>query len=109
MLATPEEHGNRRLHHELEHAIKSINRELIGGATGAITRAAFTDVARMVACLRARHLERVLALGQRCASSGIDTEAALELKRLREAYIEAMEGFAALEHALQRGYVSLSG
>ncbi len=36
------------------------------------------------------------------------TDAALELKPLREAYHEAAEGFAALEHALQRGYVTLA-
>jgi hypothetical protein len=29
------------------------------------------------------------------------------LKHLHEAYAEAMEGYAALEHALQRGYVTL--
>jgi hypothetical protein len=109
MLATPEERGSRRLHHELEHAIRAINRDVIGGATGAISRDAFTDVARMVARLRGRYLASVLTLGTRCVGGSIDTETALELKRLREAYAEALEGFAALEHALQRGYISLSG
>jgi hypothetical protein len=50
----------------------------------------------------------VLRLGEESLNGDIDTEAALELKPLREAYTEAVEGFAALEHALQRGYVSLA-
>ncbi len=108
MLATPEEATYRRLHQELELEIQGINHNLIGAATGTISRGAFTDTARMVACLRARYLYSVLQLGKECHSTCIPTEAALELKQLREAYGEALEGFAALEHALQRGYLSLA-
>jgi len=50
----------------------------------------------------------VLQFGGKCHSECIPTERALELERLRSAYFEAMEGFNALEHALQRGYVTLS-
>ncbi len=109
MLSTPEEVSSRRLHHELELEISNINRELIGSSAGVVTRTAFTNTARMVACLRARYLRTVLTLGGHCHDECIDTDQALELKRLREAYTEAMEGFAALEHALQRGYVTLGG
>ncbi|MEQ8230142.1 MAG: hypothetical protein RLW61_19715 [Gammaproteobacteria bacterium] len=108
MSAPGDEQENRRLHYELEHAIKKINCEQISGATGQLTRKRFIEVARMVACLRARYLHRVLELGANCPETCIETEVALELKRLREAYSEAMEGFAALEHALQRGYIQLS-
>jgi len=65
------------------------------------------NVARMVACLRGRYLQCVLKLGEESLNEHTDTDAALELRPLREAYVEAMEGFAALEHALERGYVSL--
>ncbi|MEQ8660241.1 MAG: hypothetical protein RLW62_05455 [Gammaproteobacteria bacterium] len=109
MPAQREEQENRRLHYELEHAIKSINCEQIGNATGELTKARFIEVARMVACLRARYLHRVLELGANCPETCIETEVALDLKRLREAYSEAMEGFSALEHALQRGYIQLRG
>ncbi len=109
MLATPEEATSRRLHQELESEIMNINHSLISATTGAITRSAFTDTARMVACLRARYLHTVLKLGKECHDNCIPTAGALELKQLREAYTEAMEGFAALEHALQRGYLSLAG
>ncbi|MGE0483945.1 MAG: hypothetical protein AB7Q81_07385 [Gammaproteobacteria bacterium] len=103
----PTEHENRRLHYELEHAIRIINSEQIGLATGPISRDAFINVAKLVACLRARYLHTLLKLGNECGDECIDTEVALELKRLREAYTEAKEGFAALEHALGRGYVHL--
>jgi len=108
MLSQTDEVAVRRLHYELETTIRNLNQELISVSTGAITHSAFTNVARMVACLRGRYLQSVLKLGNESLAEDIDTNAALELKPLREAYTEAMEGFAALEHALQRGYVSLA-
>ena len=88
--------------------IRDVNQELISASTGAITRSAFTNVARMVADLRGRYLQCVLRLGEGSLSGHITTDATLEMKSLREAYNEAAEGFAALEHALQRGYVTLA-
>jgi len=108
MFSSPEEHEHRRLHHELEQAITTINREQIGAVTGKITREHFTNVVKMVACLRGRYLYTVLQLGGKCHSECIPTESALELKRLHDAYSEAIEGFAALEHALHRGYITLT-
>ncbi len=108
MLLPPDEVATRRLHHELEMTIRDVNYELISASTGAITRDAFTNVARMVADLRGRYLQCVLRLGEESRSGHVETGAALELKPLREAYHEAAEGFAALEHALQRGYVTLA-
>ena len=108
MFNTNDEFDHRQLHHELEQSITAINRSQIGAVTGAISRTAFINVVKMVACLRARYLHTVLDLGKDCHSECITTEAALELQRLRQAYTEAMDGFAALEHALKRGYVQLS-
>lgn len=108
MLLPPDDVATRRLHHELEMTIREVNHELISASTGAITRSAFTNVARMVARLRGRYLQCVLKLGEESRNADIDIEGAVELKLLREAYTEAAEGFAALEHALQRGYVSLA-
>ncbi|HTD91387.1 MAG TPA: hypothetical protein VK663_12040 [Burkholderiales bacterium] len=108
MLTSPEEHDHRRLHHELEQAITTINLEQISAVIGKITKENFINVVKMVACLRARYLFTVLQLGGKCHSECIPTEVALELKRLREAYTEAVEGFAALEHALHRSYLTLS-
>lgn len=108
MPRATDEMGHRRLHNELELAITKINRESIGSVTGSISKEHFINVVRMVACLRSRYLHTVLQLGSCCHSECIPTESALELKKLREAYTEAREGFEALEHALQRGYVTLS-
>ena len=99
---------NRRLHYELEHAIKTINTSAIGALTGPITKEAFTNVAQTVAGLRARYLQSVVALGTRAGEVVLDDAGAFELKRLREAYTEAMDGFSALQHALERGYVVLA-
>ena len=107
MLDTDDELDHRRLHYEFEQSITAINRSQIGAVTGDISKSAFINVVKMVACLRARYLHTVLALGKDCHSECITTEAALELKRLRQAYTEALDGFAALEHAVKRGYVHL--
>lgn len=107
MNSSPEEPEHRRLHHQLEQAITTVNREQIGAVTGKITKENFINVVKMVACLRARYLYTVLKLGGENHSECVPTESALELKALREAYSEAMDGFAALEHALHRGYVNL--
>jgi hypothetical protein len=108
MSRTDEEFDHRRLHHELEQSITVINRSQIGSVTGPISRTAFINVVKMVACLRARYLHTVLNLGKECHSECITTEAALELQKLRQAYTEAMAGFAALEHAVERGYVQIA-
>ena len=108
MLNTDEEIDHRRLRHELEQSITAINRAQIGAVTGGIDTAAFINVVKMVACLRARYLHHVLELGKNCHSECITTDAALELQRLRQAYSEALEGFVALEHAVKRGYVHIS-
>jgi hypothetical protein len=108
MLNTDDEIDHRRLRHELEQSITTINRSQIGAVTGDISKTAFINVVKMVACLRARYLHTVLNLGKDCHSECITTEAALELQRLRQAYTEALEGFAALEHAVKRGYVHIA-
>ena len=108
MLSTEDEIDHRRLRHELEQSITAINRSHIGAVTGDISKTAFINVVKMVACLRARYLHTVLELGKDCHSECISTEAALELARLRQAYNEALEGFAALEHAVKRGYVHIA-
>ena len=100
--------NNRRLKYELEHAIKQINRDLIGEAAGTLGREDFSQVAKMVACLRARYLQTTLKMAESSGDQCIDTESALELKNLRIAYEEALAAFDALEHALRRGYIDFA-
>ena len=108
MQAHPEETAHRRLHHELQQAIALINRDQISAVSGVVTRESYFNLAKMVARLRARYLSTVFELGNRYPDELIPTEMALELKKLREACNEAIEGFDAVEHALHRGYVRLS-
>ena len=100
---------NRRLHYELEHTVKQINRELIGEAAGTVSKDNFIQVAQMVACLRARYLTSALEMAKTSGKECISTNAALELKDLRVAFEEALAVFEALEHALRRGYFDFSG
>jgi hypothetical protein len=98
----------RRLSNELDHAIMAINRERISQITGNVGKTDFFNVAESVSNLRARYLKSVLKLGACTDAGGTDTDHAMEIKQLRQAYEEAVAGFEALEHALRRGYLTLS-
>lgn len=95
----------RRLFQEIEHSIKAINREKISEITGGVSREAFINVASTAARLRARYLAKVIELETTDDISGDDISA---LRTSRLMYEEAMEGFGALQHALSRGYFSLT-
>lgn len=99
----------RRLQHQLEHKIRVLNQETISRATGRITMADYTAVARMVSNLRACYLKAAIDLGKGNPDECITLQHTKELRDLREAYQEALQGFEALEHALRRGYISLQG
>jgi hypothetical protein len=95
----------RRLFQEIEHNIKTINREKISAITGTVSRKAFNDVARTTARLRAHYLAKVIELE---ASDDIQPSEISTLRGSRLMYEEALEGFSALQHALSRGYFDLS-
>ncbi len=94
----------RRLFQELEHNIKQINSEKISEITGDVSKESFVAVAKTVARLRAKYLAKVIELQTTDDISGNDIST---LRGLRTMYEEAVEGFAALQHALNRGYFSL--
>lgn len=95
----------RRMFQELEHRIKLLNREKISEITGEVTREAFIHVAETTAALRAEYLAKVISLE---TSGKISGEAISALRGSRIMYEEAVEGFSALQHALQRGYFNLT-
>lgn len=95
----------RRLFRDIEHSIKTINREIISEIAGDVSREAFLNVARSVARIRARYLSKVLELEDSGEISGNDISA---LRGTRLMYEESLEGFSALQHALKRGYFTLS-
>lgn len=95
----------RRLFQEIEHSIKAINHEKISEIAGEVSKDAFLNTASIVAQLRARYLSKVIELGKSEEISGNDIST---LRGLRLMYEEAVGGFGALQHALERGYFSLS-
>ena len=108
MVSDNAEMDKMRLHNELEAKIKEINREQISQAAGVVGHKEFIQVAEMVACLRARYLSDLLSMAKKSGPVCIDTNSALKLKALREAYQETLVGFDALEHALKQGYVEFA-
>ncbi len=102
-----DEQGPKRLHYELERMIKQVNNREIGELNGTISFRQLVEVSSSVARLRARYLQSVLALPADNAENAAEAARACELKQLREAYCEAQQGFAAIEHALDRGYIEL--
>ena len=94
-----------RMFQELEHAIKDLNREKISEITGSVSKQAFIDVAISTARLRARYLSKVIELQ---SSDDIKPDEISALRGSRLMYEEALDGFAALQHALNRGYFDLS-
>ncbi len=95
----------RRLFQELEHTIKGINHDKISEITGDVSRESFVRVATTVARLRAKYLAKIVELQSTDDITGKDIST---LRGLRLMYEEALEGFSALQHALNRGYFSLS-
>ncbi len=101
----PNDMDIRRLFQEIEHNIKVVNREEISEITGEVSKEAFNNVARTTARLRARYLEKVIKLESTEDFTPGDISA---LRGTRLMYEEAQKGFAALQHALHRGYFTLA-
>ncbi len=106
VVENPHEDLNvRRMLQEIEHSIKTINHENISEITGDITKQAFVNVASTTARLRARYLAKVIELE---STDDIKPSDISTLRGSRLMYEEALEGFSALQHALGRGYFSLT-
>jgi len=50
----------------------------------------------------------VLKLTAESGDKALDPTSILDLRQMREAYEEALHGFGALRHALERGYFDLT-
>jgi len=92
----------------LEDAIREANTFAIGAATGGIGKEEMIRVAAAVSRFRASYLVAVVRLGKLSGHEMPSEEMLAELRRLRQAYEEGLEGFGALRHALERGYFQLN-
>jgi hypothetical protein len=92
--------------HDVESGIRDANRRLIHAKIPNLNRQSFVAFATAVAALRAEYLEAALAL----ANAQGDEAKGMVLRTLRtrrEAFEEARDAFAALERAIERGYVDM--
>lgn len=101
-----ESFAGERVFQEFEQSIRELNCRHIRAATGGIQKQHFLRAAENVARLRASYLNAVLRL--ETASEPPPPEQSDALRQLRMAYEEALQGFAALRHALKRGYFELA-
>ena len=91
----------------VEFELRRVNREVIHQHIAELTQDSFITLARFAAEARGRYLEAGLALSRLDMGS---TQAAAQLARVeveRRAYEESSAAFAALERAIERGYVDI--
>ncbi len=96
----------KRVLQEFEHEIINVNRRHIGDITGDIGKNDILKIGEAISIHRARYLKSVLDM-VKTEESGLVGDLADEAKTHRLLYEETMQGFAALRHALERGYVIL--
>lgn len=94
----------QRVLQQFEHEIVAVNRRNIGDITGEIGQGDILKIGEAISICRARYLKAVLDMAQ---TGGADPAGSLadEVRKHRLLYEETMQGFAALRHALERGYV----
>lgn len=90
---------------EIEQGIRLANREIIHSRIPKLSRDGILQLAIVVGRLRARYLEAALALGISESVDHPEADHIHELRTRREMYEEALKGFDALRHAIERGYI----
>lgn len=96
----------RRMLQGFEHKIIEINKRNIREIVGEIDEKDFLLLAEAISICRANYLKEVLAMVSK-ESGNMLPELSQGVVQKRSAYHEAMRGFNALRHALERGYFVL--
>lgn len=94
----------QRLMQRFEHEIVDINRRHIGEITGEIDKNDVLKLGEAISICRANYLKSVLKVAKN-DDGKLAEGLAHDVKNQRALYEETMLGFAALRHALERGYV----
>jgi len=98
---------NNRLLVELEHSMRTINREVINPEIQSLTLDDLRPMLSLVANARARYIKELFSLGT-CAPDGRPTADQFDtLAQLRCEYDELASAAKALETAIQRGYLDI--
>ena len=96
----------RRMMQSFEHQIAQMNSQAITEIAGDIKKSDFLELANSISILRAKYLKDVLTIA-RADENQLTNKLCYETREAREAYLEAIESFEQLKHALQRGYCNL--
>ncbi len=94
---------------ELEHGIRTANREIIGARIPELNKDTIHGLAVMVGRLRASYLE--LAFKMCAAGDGTEPDASFVegLRARRQMFEEARDAYEALRRAVERGYIEIAG
>lgn len=99
-----DEMGVQRLIQQFEHEIIAVNQKNISEITGDIGIEDLLRIGTGISICRAKYLKLVLEISQK-EEGDISTEMVQQVRNHRLLYEETMHSFAALRHALERGYV----
>ncbi len=94
---------------EVEYAIRVANCEIIHKRIPMLNKDTIVSFAVTVGRLRARYLEAAFKLGVNEHGDTPKREEIDELRLRREMFEEARTAFAALQHAIEMGYVDVEG
>lgn len=92
---------------QVEFELRRINRRIIHEHIAELNRESFMQLATFVAELRSRYLEAGLALTRLAPGSAEASAALAAVERDRRAFEESSAAFAALERAIEQGYVDI--
>ena len=101
--------AQKRYLKEVEHSIRVANCEIIHKRIPMLNRETILSFAVTVGRLRARYLEAAFKLGVNEHGDTPNRGEIDELRLRREMFEEARTAFAALQHAIEMGYVDVEG
>lgn len=96
----------QRLMQRFEHEIVQVNRENIGKITGEISKKDIVKMGEAISICRANYLKSVIEMAN-TDDGNLAARLTDDVRQKRQLYEETMAGFAALRHALERGYVEV--
>ena len=97
----------QRVLQQFEHEIADVNRKNIKDIAGDIGKNEILKMGKAISVCRAEYLKSILKMANTEKADQL-LPLAKEVKTQRLLYEESMLGFAALRHALERGYIVIT-
>ncbi len=91
----------------VEQDIRTANRDAMQKAIPELTKESFMALARVVANHRAKYLKAAVLLSKQTPGTEEETRVLSSLPALSKAYEVSRDALAALERAIERGYVDI--